>query len=235
MVASGDTKPVGKDAASGDDVHVVDFSSVKTPGKGYTLKVGADVSHPFDIGADIYTKLKYDALALLLSQPQRHRDHDAVRAARRRWPRPAGHLSKPPNTGDKAVPCLPGSGCDVQAGRHRRLVRRRRSRQVRRQRRHLGLDDAEPVRAGAAGAGTGADFGDGKMNIPEKKNKTPDILDEARWQMEFMLKMQVPDGQPQGGDGAPQDPRQGVDRPGHARRTRTRSRASSGRCRRRPR
>ena len=42
-------KPVGKDAASGEDVHVVDFSSVTAPGKGYTLKVGADVSHPFDI------------------------------------------------------------------------------------------------------------------------------------------------------------------------------------------
>ena len=37
------------------------------------------------------------------------------------------------------------------------------------------------------------------MDIPEKKNKRPDILDEARWEMEFMLKMQVPDGQPKAG------------------------------------
>jgi endoglucanase len=39
------------------------------------------------------------------------------------------------------------------------------------------------------------DFADGKMAIPEKKNGVPDILDEARWELEFELKMQVPAGQ----------------------------------------
>ena len=38
-----------------------------------------------------------------------------------------------------------------------------------------------------------AQFADGTMNIPEKSNSVPDILDEARWQMDFMLKMQVPE------------------------------------------
>src|SRR3954469_16231020 len=33
VAASGETKPVGKDAASGEDVHVIDFSSVTAPGK----------------------------------------------------------------------------------------------------------------------------------------------------------------------------------------------------------
>jgi endoglucanase len=51
----------------------------------------------------------------------------------------------------------------------------------------------------AAARGTAGDFADGKMNIPEKKNKIPDLLDEARWEMDFMLKMQVPDGQPKAG------------------------------------
>ncbi len=37
------------------------------------------------------------------------------------------------------------------------------------------------------------------MNIPERKNKIPDLLDEARWELEFMMKMQVPDGQPKAG------------------------------------
>ena len=37
------------------------------------------------------------------------------------------------------------------------------------------------------------------MNIPERKNKVPDLLDEARWELEFVLKMQVPDGQPMAG------------------------------------
>lgn len=39
-----------------------------------------------------------------------------------------------------------------------------------------------------------ADFADGSMNIPENSNGVPDLLDEARWQMEFMMKMQVPTG-----------------------------------------
>jgi len=44
-----------------------------------------------------------------------------------------------------------------------------------------------------------ADFGDGKMNIPEAGNGKPDLLDEARFNLEWMLKMQVPTGQPHEG------------------------------------
>lgn len=35
-------------------------------------------------------------------------------------------------------------------------------------------------------------FGDGSLRIPERANGYPDWLDEARWEMSFMLKMQVP-------------------------------------------
>jgi len=205
VAASGDTKPLGHDAASGEEVHLVDFSSVTEPGKGYTLKVGADVSHPFDIAADAYRKLKYDALAIFYHQ----RSGVPIAmpyAGGKQWTRPAGHVNKKahdpvktsPNTGDKAVPCLKDSGCDYtldvsggwyDAGDHGKYV----------------------VNGGiaawtmlnqyerAAAKGTAGDFGDGKMNIPEKKNKVPDILDEARFELEFMLKMQVPDGKPRAG------------------------------------
>ncbi|HEY7370735.1 MAG TPA: glycoside hydrolase family 9 protein [Polyangia bacterium] len=205
VVASGESKPFGKDAASGEDVHLVDFSSVTTPGKDYTLKVGNDTSHPFDIGADVYKKLKYDALAIFYHQ----RSGIPIAmpyAGGKQWTRPAGHVNvkafdpvkDSPNTGDKAVPCLKDSGCDYtldvtrgwyDAGDHGKYV----------------------VNGGIAAwtlmnqyeraqeRGTAGDFGDGKMNIPEKKNKVPDILDEARWEMEFMLAMQVPDGKPKAG------------------------------------
>ena len=33
------------------------------------------------------------------------------------------------------------------------------------------------------------------MNIPENKNGVPDLLDEVRWELEFELKMQVPEGE----------------------------------------
>ena len=33
-----------------------------------------------------------------------------------------------------------------------------------------------------------------KLNIPESKNKVPDILDEIRWNLDWMLSMQDKDG-----------------------------------------
>jgi len=43
------------------------------------------------------------------------------------------------------------------------------------------------------------DFADGSMKIPEAGNRVPDLLDEARWEMDWMLRMQVPAGQPLAG------------------------------------
>jgi endoglucanase len=44
-----------------------------------------------------------------------------------------------------------------------------------------------------------ADFADGKLRVPEHGNNVPDLLDEARWELEFFLKMQVPPGKPLAG------------------------------------
>jgi endoglucanase len=202
VIASGETKPAGHDTASGEDVHIVDFSSVKAPGKGYVLKVGTDVSHPFDIDRGLYRKLKYDALAYF------YHNRSGIEiampyAGERQWTRAAGHVTDKgtpdkPNMGDRAVPCLQGSGCDYKldvtggwydAGDHGKYVV------------NGGISAWTMMNQyeRAVARGTAADFGDGKMNIPEKKNKIPDLLDEARWEMDFMLKMQVPDGQPKAG------------------------------------
>ncbi len=37
-------------------------------------------------------------------------------------------------------------------------------------------------------------YADGKARLPEAGNGVNDLLDEARWELEFFLKMQVPDG-----------------------------------------
>jgi endoglucanase len=197
VVASGETKPFGKDAASGDDVQIVDFSSFKTPGKDYTLWVAGEGSHPFDIGKDVYKKLKYDALAYFY-QTRSGIEIKMPYAGGKQWTRPAGHVNVPPNKGDKDVPCLEGSGCDykldVTGGWY-----------------DAGDQGKYVVNGGiaawtlmnqwerAVARGTDAEFKDGKMNIPERKNKLPDLLDEARWELEFMLKMQVPEGKPKAG------------------------------------
>jgi endoglucanase len=194
VVASGPTTPFGADAASGDEVSIADFSSYTKRGSGFTLKVGNDASHPFDLEPDIYRKLKVQALAYFYH----NRSGIEIKmpyAGQPQWARPAGHLGVPPNLGDKKVPCLPGSGCtyalDVtggwyDAGDHGKYV----------------------VNAGvsvwtlldwwerAKHLGTSAsDFGDGKLEIPERKNGVPDLLDEVRWELEFELRMQVPDGE----------------------------------------
>jgi endoglucanase len=40
---------------------------------------------------------------------------------------------------------------------------------------------------------------DRELNIPESGNGLPDLLDEAKWELEWMLKMQVPEGNEQAG------------------------------------
>ena len=194
VVAKGTTIPFGADAASGDKVSVVDFTAYAGKGTGYTLRVGGDVSHPFDIRDDLYGKLKYDALAFFYQQ-RSGIPIEMPYAGNEQWVRPAGHIDVKPNIGDTSVPCAPGSGCtyklDVSGGWYdagdqgKYVV-------------NAGISvwtllnwwEREPRRSAARPTSL-----DGKMNIPENKNKVPDILDEARWELEFELKMQVPEGE----------------------------------------
>ena len=192
VVEKGKTVFSGPDTASGETVHFVDFTAFKKAGAGYKLKVESDVSPVFAIGRDLYKKLKYDSLAYFyhnrsgipITMPY---------AGEEKWARPAGHLS------DKSVPCAPGTGCSYSldvtggwydAGDHGKYVVNggisvwTMLNQFERTK-HLGSSSA--------------DFGDGKLNIPEGKNGVPDLLDEARWELGFMLRMQVPAGNPLAG------------------------------------
>jgi endoglucanase len=49
------------------------------------------------------------------------------------------------------------------------------------------------------------------VSIPEAGNGVPDILDEARWELDFLVSMMVPEGEPYAGHGASQDARQPLD------------------------
>jgi endoglucanase len=193
VVAKGTTAPFGFDAASGDQVSLIDFTAYAEKGTGYTLRVGNDVSHAFDIRDDLYAKMKYDALAFYYQQ-RSGIPIEMPYAGNEQWVRPAGHIDVKPNIGDTSVPCAPGSGCtyklDVSGGWY-----------------DAGDQGKYVVNAGISvwtllnwwerglAFGGTADFVDGKMNIPERKNKVPDLLDEARWELEFELKMQVPEGE----------------------------------------
>jgi endoglucanase len=192
VLQKGQTKVFGDDPASGERVHLIDFTSVKTPGENLVLRVGDDTSYPFEIATNLYSKMKYDALAYF------YHNRSGIEialpyAGDASLARPAGHLS------DKSVKCQPGSGCDYaldvsggwyDAGDHGKYV----------------VNGGISVwtlldwyeRSKFLGSG-GAEFADGKAQIPENKNGVPDILDEARWELDFLIKMQVPDGKPLAG------------------------------------
>lgn len=201
-VLTGVTTVYGLNLASDEHVHLADFSTYQAPGAGYTLEVAGETSHPFDISADIYTQMKYDALAyfyhnrsgITLTLPY---------AGDAQWTRPAGHIGVAPNQGDNDVPCFDQVdvdgrqwyGCNYtldvvggwyDAGDHGKYVVNggislwTMMNQYERAH-HLPWADETAV-------------ADGAMNIPENSNGVPDILDEARWQMEFMLAMQAPVG-----------------------------------------
>jgi endoglucanase len=191
-VTSGKTVPYGEDKAAGELDHFLDFTSVKAPGKGYRLRIDKDESAPFEIGRDIYKKLKYDALAFFYQQ-RSGIEIAMPYAGGKQWVRPAGHLS------DKSVPCAPEAKCsyslDVSggwydAGDHGKYVV------------NAGISvwtlQNEYERARYLGKNMD-DFADGTMNIPEHKNGFPDLLDEARFEIDWMLRMQVPAGQPLAG------------------------------------
>ena len=197
IVADGETTVFGDDTASGDHVHTADFSSFTTPGADYTLQVNQDVSHAFVIGSDIYAQLKYDALHYFYHN--RSGIPIAAEYVGEAHARPAGHIGVAPNKGDTSVPCAPDTGCNYamdvsggwyDAGDHGKYVVTG------------GISvwtlKNQYERAKHLGGSTAA-LADGTLKIPENQNGVPDILDEARWEVEFLLKMQVPEGQPLAG------------------------------------
>jgi endoglucanase len=188
-VASGRSVPRGVDEASAQNVHTIDFSSFRWPGTGYTLTADGETSHPFDIASTIYRRLPSDALQFFYIQ----RSGIAIDGSLvgEEYARPAGHVGVPPNQGDTDVPCQPGV-CDYRldvrggwydAGDHGKYVV------------NGGIATAQLLSI----AEQGLLNKDGALRVPEGRNGVPDVLDEARWELEFLLRMQVPAGQPLAG------------------------------------
>ncbi|HLL32856.1 MAG TPA: glycoside hydrolase family 9 protein [Streptomyces sp.] len=196
VVARGWTVPRGTDASSGQNVHSLDFSGYKTRGKGFTLIADGETSRPFDIGTAAYDRLATDAAKFYYTQRSGLAIRDDLRPG---YGRPAGHVGVAPNQGDTDVPCQPGvcdyrldvSGGWYDAGDHGKYVV------------NGGISVWELLstyeRARHARTGETERFRDGTLAIPESGNKVPDLLDEVRWELDFLLKMQVPDGQPLAG------------------------------------
>ncbi len=191
-VATGKTQVTGADADSGDFLHLIDFSSYQAPGEALVLEVGEGMrSDPFDIDAQLYSKLKYDAFKYFYH----NRSGIEIKlpyAEEEQWSRPAGHPRD-------VVPCAKDVACDYEldvtggwydAGDHGKYVV------------NGGISVWTLMNAYERAKHLKSKqipLGDGPDTIPESGNQVPDLLDEARWQMEFMLAMQVPTGQPLAG------------------------------------
>ncbi|HEX8064221.1 MAG TPA: glycoside hydrolase family 9 protein [Allosphingosinicella sp.] len=193
VVASGNTEVFGVDRWSGEHVHRIDFTSVRRAGSGYRLQAGGAQSRPFAISADAFQRLPGAALSYFY-QNRAGIPIEARFAGGPQWARPAGHP-------DERATCVSGKdskgnawpGCsytlDVaggwyDAGDHGKYVV------------NAGISVWTLMNLYERGRLRGAPgpFPDGAAAIPEAGNGVSDILDEARWEIEFLLKMQVPEG-----------------------------------------
>ncbi|MDT4987497.1 MAG: endoglucanase, partial [Micromonosporaceae bacterium] len=192
VVADGRTTPRGVDISSAQNVHSIDFTRFTRQGTGYTLVADGQTSRPFDIDRKFYDSLRTDALKFYYDQRSGIEIRNDLRPGG--YARPAGHVGVAPNTGDLVVPCAPG-GCDytldVSGGWY-----------------DAGDQGKYVVNGGISvyqlmnlweRSGDRRALGDGTLAIPESGNGVPDVLDEARWEQEFLLKMQVPAGKPLAG------------------------------------
>ncbi|MHB8135389.1 MAG: glycoside hydrolase family 9 protein [Anaerolineaceae bacterium] len=193
VLLSGKTLIKGMDTVSGDFIHLIDFSNYIQPGYGYQIISNEKKSPPFMISADLFEPLTKDAMAYFYHN--RSGTPIESKFVGDQWARPAGHIS------DNQVTCYKGQDADGNTW--------------------PGCNYTLDVAGGWYDAG---DFGkyvvnggisvwtlmnlyekfpdafpDGSLAIPENENGISDLLDEARWEMEFLLSMQVPQGQPQAG------------------------------------
>ncbi|MEV6851333.1 glycoside hydrolase family 9 protein [Actinoplanes sp. NPDC051411] len=187
-VAAGQAQPRGTDVSSGQNVQTIDFSRFTTQGSGYTITADGDTSRPFDIGTADYQNLRADALKFYYTQRSGIEILDSLRPG---YGRAAGHIDVAPNQGDGAVPCQAGVcdyTLDVRGGWY-----------------DAGDQGKYVVNGGISTWELLSEYERSKkvrtvnLAIPESGNRVPDILDEARWELNFLLEMQVPAGQPLAG------------------------------------
>ncbi|MFV3130460.1 glycoside hydrolase family 9 protein [Niveispirillum sp. KHB5.9] len=191
-VVSGTTRVTGDDDGSGQHLHLVDFSTQSVTGDGFTLLVGDKTSRPFAIGAGPYRLLKRDALAYFYHN--RAGIPIETRYVGASWARPAGHpkevapcfggQDKAGNDWPACTHSLNVTGGWYDAGDHGKYVVNG----------GISLWTLLNLYERQALRGKGHAFPDGSAAIPEAGNGVNDLLDEARWQMEFMLSMQAPAG-----------------------------------------
>ena len=190
--ASGRTQVFGDDPESHEHVHRIDFSEFRGPGSGYRLVVGAQSSRPFAIVSGPYAELSSDALHYFYHS--RAGTPIDARFVGAQWARPAGHsperatcISGTDKHGNAWPGCaytLDVTGGWYDAGDQGKYVVNG----------GIALWTLQDLYERGRALNRGEIFADRTQRIPEAGNRISDLLDEARWEMEFLLKMQVAKG-----------------------------------------
>jgi len=187
-VHKGETTPFGLDEASGDYVHTIDFSDFSTEGKGYSLVTEfGDISYGFDISKSIYSQMKYDALKYFY-HARSGIEIELPYCVKRKWERGAGHdpdiVTLNPKFTFEGPSQIDSTGGWYDGADYGKYVV------------HGGLalwllqnlyERSEITKENYY-------LKDGRLNIPESGNTINDLLDETRWEMDWMLNMQIPSG-----------------------------------------
>lgn len=168
------------DVTSGDNVAHCDFTSYTTPGEYYIEIDNAVSSYTFKIGDDVYDGFMKDMLKTIFYQrcgyelPEGYTDsyaHDACHTSARCW------------AADKVNGQEVSCGTDLTGGWH----------------------DAGDFSVQVTSTSLTAsmlmyvyelypELFDDSVGIPESDNGVPDILDEAKWGVQWLLKMQTASG-----------------------------------------
>ncbi len=166
------------DANSGDRVQTADFSSLKKEGRFFLEVPGVGVSWPFAIAPDAYSRAFYLAMRSFYGQ----RCGTAVDLGHEfpGYTHEACHLENAyhATSGRRGVKASGNKGWHDAGDYGRYVVNSGLSTGTLLWTYEMFADRVKAVR----------------LNIPESDNTTPDILDEIRWNLDWMLSMQNEDG-----------------------------------------
>ena len=179
--------PVRPEPTSGLTVHQLEFTDLTARGGGFIVEAAGERSHPFGVRDGLYRELAEDAQRFFTVMRSGIEISEALAPG---YARPAGHVGRAPNTGDVAVPAwngpdaqrlYPGWHCEgsfdasggwYDAGDYGKYVT------------SGGIAVWQLLSTLGLLEGPAPGLGDLALAIRE----------ECRWQLDWLLRMQVPPG-----------------------------------------